>query len=178
YGSDFIIQYDYKGQYIRHFGGKNNEDPNYNLRNAHGVAVDTRGDETVLICTSRTENCFKYFTLDGQYLKTVELPGLFVCRPVIDGDNIYAGVCWSKTRIENKGWVKNTGFVTILEGERVVSNPGGTSPEYKDGKLQQMYQTEEKIFNHGHDVCIDEDKNLYVCQWNANHTAPVKLTRV
>jgi len=34
------------------------------------------------------------------------------------------------------------------------------------------------VFQHGHDVCVDDDKNLYVCQWNANHTAPVKLTRV
>jgi len=25
---------------------------------------------------------------------------------------------------------------------------------------------------------VDNDKNLYVCQWNANHTPPVKLTRV
>jgi len=35
-----------------------------------------------------------------------------------------------------------------------------------------------RVFNHGHDVCVDNDLNLYVCQWNANHTTPIKLTRV
>lgn len=177
YGSDYILQYDYKGQYIRHFGGKNNEDQNANLINAHGVAVDLRDpNNPVLICSSRTENSLKYFTLDGTYLRTVELPGLYVCRPVIDDNNIYAGVCWSKTK-EGKGWVDNTGFVTILDGDKVVSNPGGAAPVYENGVLQQMYQDSD-VFNHGHDVCVDEDKNLYICQWKANNTYPIKLERV
>lgn len=177
YGSDYILQYNYKGEYIRHFGGRNNQDDNANLINAHGITVDKRDpDNPVLICTSRNQNCFKYFTMDGKYLRTIELPGLYVCRPVIDDENIYAGVCWSKTK-EGKGWVDNTGFVTILEGDRVVSNPGGTAPEYQDGVLQQMYQ-DGNTFNHGHDVCVDEDKNLYICQWKANKTFPIKLERV
>ena len=179
YGSDYIIQYDHKGHYIRHFGGQKNNDPRHNLVNAHGVAIDNRDkNNPVLICTSRTENCFKYFTLDGKYIKTVEMPGLFVCRPVIDDSNIYAGVCWSTTK-DGRKWVKDTGFLTVLDGNNtVISNPGGTAPEYKDGKLQQIFQADDKIFNHGHDVCVDNDKNLYVCQWNANHTAPIKLVRI
>lgn len=179
YGMDYILQYDMYGRFIRKFGGKNNANKTHNLVNAHGVSVDMRDpNNPVLICTSRTENCFKYFTLDGKYIKTVELPGLYVCRPVIDDNNIYAGVCWSKTREENKGWVQDTGFVTILEGDKVVSNPGGTKPKYKKGQLQQMYQSEDKLFNHGHDVCVDEDKNLYICQWNANKSYPIKLERI
>ena len=42
YGSDFIIQYDANGKYIRHFGGRNNANPDHNLKEAHGVCVDTR----------------------------------------------------------------------------------------------------------------------------------------
>ncbi len=42
YGSDYIIQYNHKGQYIRHFGGRNNSNPEHNLQNAHGVTVDNR----------------------------------------------------------------------------------------------------------------------------------------
>ena len=67
------------------------------------------------------------------------MPGAFVCRPVLDGNNLYAGVCWSTTR-EGKKMVKDTGFVTVLEGDKVVSNPGGTAPVYTNGKLQQMFQ--------------------------------------
>lgn len=36
YGSDYIIQYNAKGQYIRHFGGRNNANKEHNLINAHG----------------------------------------------------------------------------------------------------------------------------------------------
>ncbi len=181
YGSDYIIQYNADGEYIRHFGGKHNENKDHNLNNAHGITVDTRDPNNhVLIITSRNDHSFKYFTLDGKYLKTVRLPGAFVCRPVLDDENIYAGVCWSTTR-EGKGWQRNTGFITILDGNnKVISNPGGEAPIYKDGILQQMYQAEgkEKVFNHGHDVCIDGDKNVYVCQWNAYQTPPVKLERI
>ncbi|RTE54959.1 6-bladed beta-propeller [Arenibacter aquaticus] len=179
YGSDYILQFNHKGEFIRKWGGKNNADENYNLMNAHGVAVDYRDSKNpVLIVTSRTENAFKFFTLDGIYIKTLNLPGAFVCRAVLDGDNIYSGVCWSETR-DGKKWVRDTGFVTILDGKnKVVSNPGGEEPNYINGELQTMRNAQTPIFNHGHDVFVDPDKNLYVCQWNAYNTAPIKLERV
>ncbi len=179
YGSDYILQYDYKGRYIRHFGGHNNTNKEHNLQNAHGVTVDARDPRNpVLVCSSRDENCYKIFTMDGKYIKRIDLPGMYACRAVTNDDNIYAGVCWSKDKAGNRIWAPS-GFVTILDkNNKVVSNPGGTEPVYKSGVLQQTFQAPNAVFHHGHDVCVDEDKNLYVCQWNANHTAPVKLTRV
>ena len=57
YGMDYILQYSAKGEFIRKFGGKDNEDKNQNLVNAHGITVDLRdSNNPVLICTSRTEN--------------------------------------------------------------------------------------------------------------------------
>ncbi|RYY14062.1 MAG: 6-bladed beta-propeller [Chitinophagaceae bacterium] len=140
YGSDYIIQYNSKGQYIRHFGGHNNVNADHNLRNAHGVAVDTRQkDKPVLVCTSREENCFKIFSMDGKYLNKIEMPGMYVCRAVINGENLYAGTCWSKD-INGKR-KERSGFVTILDkNNQVISNPGGTSPTYKQGALQPVLQ--------------------------------------
>lgn len=175
YGSDYILQFDSNGSFIRKWGGHNNSDANYNIQNAHGVAVDYRdGSNPVLVVTSRNENAFKFFTLDGDYLKTIKLPGAFVCRPVMDDQNIYSGVCWSGETPK-----RDTGFVTILDGDNnVISNPGGKAPKYINDELQNMSQSETPIFNHGHDVLIDEDKNLYLCQWNAHGTPPVKLERI
>ncbi|SHJ09494.1 NHL repeat-containing protein [Pseudozobellia thermophila] len=179
YGMDYIIQYDSRGQYIRHWGGKDNADENYNLSNAHGVAIDYRDkDNPMVVCTSRNEQSFKFFTLDGKYVRTLHLPNLQVCRPVFDDNNLYAGVCWSQPKEGKTDWRDHTGFVTILEGDTMVSNPGGTAPEYRHGELQKAYQLPEKPILHGHDVCVDEDKNLYICQWNANKTPPLKLERV
>jgi hypothetical protein len=178
YGSDYILHYDSKGKYIRHFGGKNNKDSNYNLNNAHGVSVDLRDPkQPKLIVTSRTDNCFKFFTLDGKFLYTVHLPGMHVCRAVIHKDHLYAGVCWSNDAEGKINW-GDSGFVTILDKQnKVISNPGGQAPIYENGKLKPTMHAANPVFAHGHDVCVDEDENLYVCQWNANHSAPIKLTR-
>ncbi len=175
YGSQYILQFSAKGEFIRKFGGPGNEDANFST--AHGVCIDARDKNNItLICTSRGHNSFKRFTLDGKYLSTLFLPGAFVCRAVIDEENIYAGVCWSRLRYLEQ--TNNSGFVTILDGkDKVISNPGGTAPAYKKGELQLMVQ-EKPVFNHCHDVCIDNDKNIYVCQWNANKTYPIKLERV
>ena len=179
YGSDYIIQYNSKGQYIRHFGGHHNDNKDHNLVNAHGVTIDLRDpNNPVLVCTSREENCFKLFTLDGKFIRRVDLPGMYVCRAVPDGQNIYAGICWSKDATGKK-LDGDSGFVTILDRDnKVISNPGGAAPVYKNGELQPTLHAANPVFQHGHDVCVDNDKNLYVCQWNANHSAPVKLTRV
>ncbi|MEX0771138.1 MAG: twin-arginine translocation signal domain-containing protein [Balneolaceae bacterium] len=175
YGSYYILRYSPDGRYMNKFGGRGNADDQ--LLEPHGVALDTRGEgKPTLLVTSRQHNSFKRFTLDGEYLETIFLPGAYVCRPVLDGENIYSGVCWSRLRYLNQ--TSDSGFITILDGEnRVVSNPAGTPPEYVNDKLQVMVQ-EEPIFKHCHDVCVDDDKNLYVCQWNANNTYPVKLHRV
>ena len=173
YGSQYILQYDQNGNFIRKFGGQGDGDDQF--QTVHGVALDMRGEPS-LICTSRAHNSFKRFTLDGQYLSSIFLPGAFVCRAVVDGENVYSGVCWSRLRYLNQ--TPDSGFVTILDSEnRVISNPGGTAPEYRDGELQLMVQS-EPVFKHCHDVCIDDDKNVYVCQWNAGMTYPIKLHRI
>lgn len=179
YGQDYILHYNAQGEFIRKWGGHDNEDKNYNLHNAHGVSIDDRDkDNPLLVCSSRSENAYKFFTLDGKYVRTLHLPNMWVCRAVIDDNNLYAGVCWSTPEGGTFDWQAHTGFVTILEGDTVVSNPGGTAPLYQDGDLQASYQLPNKPIYHGHDVCVDEDKNLYICQWNAGHSAPYKLERV
>ncbi|SDL93388.1 NHL repeat-containing protein [Kriegella aquimaris] len=177
YGSQFILQYDAKGAFIRKFGGDSFLSPE-KFKQAHGVTLDTRDpNNPTLLCSARIKNSFKRFSLDGEYLENIYMPGLFVSRPVIDGENIYSGVCFGMEE-GNYNMQLNKGFVTILDKEnKVVSNPGGTAPNYKDGKLQLMLQ-DRPIFKHCHDVCVDRDKNLYVCQWNAGRVYPYKLHRI
>ncbi len=175
YGSQWILRFTATGEFIDKFGGAGDED--HQLDTAHGITIDYRNPANpTLLVTSRSHNAFKRYTLDGRYLSTLFLPGAFVCRPVIKGDMLFAGVCWSRLKYLNR--MPNSGFVTILDkNDKVISNPGGTKPEYRDGKLQLMLQ-EQPIFMHCHDVCIDNDQNIYVCQWNAKQTYPVKLERV
>ena len=172
YGKDFVIQYDYKGRYIRHFGGRGDKDEH--LLNAHGITIDSRDKSSpYLIVTSRQQNAFKRYTMEGGYLGTIPLPGAWVCRPVINGDYLYAAVLQSSSAVG-----KQSGFVTILDRNfKVVSNLGGSEPVYTSGKLQEMQQT-VKAFQYPHDVCIDDEQNLYIAQWNSGHVYPYKLTPI
>lgn len=178
YGSQYILQYSAKGEFIRKFGGDSfiKDDK---FKQAHGVALDNRDPSNpVLICTDRVKNCFKRFSLDGQYLSSIYLPGAYMSRPVIDGDNIYSGVCYSA--LKHHMLTMNSGFVMILDkNNKVVSNPGGTKPVYKKGMDEpELMVQDTPVFKHCHDVCVDDEKNLYICQWMADGTYPVKLERV
>ncbi|HEY4289636.1 MAG TPA: 6-bladed beta-propeller [Puia sp.] len=171
YGAQYILHYDSTGKLLGYFGGRGDGDEH--LDNAHGICWDTRRDDHTLLITDRTRNCFKRFTKEGKLLEVIALPGACVCRPVIHKDHLYAAVLRSPD-LKAEG----TGFVTILDKDnKVVSNIGGSEPEYQAGQLQPMRQT-DKIFVHPHDVCVDRDENLYVAQWASGKVYPYKLRRV
>ena len=171
YGAQYITHYDKNGKLKNFFGGRGDGDDH--LDNAHGIVIDRRNSVPTLLITDRTRNCFKRFSMDGKLIEVIKLPGACVCRPVIKGDHLYAAVL----RSPDLG-VRDSGFTTILDkNNKVVSNIGGTEPVYKDEILQPMAQA-EKIFLNPHDVCVDNDENLYVAQWASGKVYPYKFTRV
>lgn len=174
YGKNHVMQYNAKGELIRTFGGAGSSDETFNC--CHGIVVDTRNKSNpTLLITDRGNMQYKRFTLDGKYLKTIPMPGSFVCRPVLHGDNVYAAVYRSTTQE-----YPNSGYITILDAnDKVVSTPGGTAPEYVGGVLQEQRKDRSFMgFMHPHDVCVDRDGNIYVPQWASKKTYPVKLERV
>jgi peptidylamidoglycolate lyase len=172
YGKDYIIQYNHKGEYIRHFGGKG--DTPAHLSNAHGICVDIRNKANpCLVVSSRLQNAFKRYDLTGKYLETIDLKGAWVCRPVIKGEYLYAAVLQS-----NNSAGAQSGFVTILDkNNKVVSNLAGSTPQYQGNQIEEMYQT-IKAFQYPHDVLIDDEECMYVAQWNSGKTYPIKLEPV
>ncbi len=178
YGSQFILRFDRAGKYLGKFGGKSTQPTNPGkFMQAHGVAIDHRGPEPLLVCTERIRNEFNWFTLDGKHVRGVFLPGAYVSRPVIAGRHLYSGVCFGAKPDDHRMW-QGRGFVTILDDQdRVVSNPGGTEPRYVDGRLKPMLQ-DLPVFNNCHDVCVLSGGDLVVCQWNSGSTYPVRLRRL
>lgn len=174
YGMNFITQYNHKGEYIRHFGGRGSTNDTFDC--CHGVLIDTRDAKNpTLLITDRSHMSLKRFTLDGKYLATIPVPGSFICRPVLKGRHLYAAVYRSTSQD-----YPNSGYITILdEKDRVISTPGGTAPIYVKNTLQEQRKDRAfKGFMHPHDVCVDADENLYVPQWASGKTYPVKLERV
>ncbi|TVZ16588.1 6-bladed beta-propeller [Maribacter sp. MAR_2009_72] len=171
YGAQFIMRYNAKGELLQTFGGKGDED--HLFQNAHGICIDTReGKEPELLITARKQNKLKRFTMDGEFIASIPLPGAYICRPVIKGDTIYLATIWSGDGSNG------TGFISILNRDnQLISAPGGCAPVYENGQLRPMYQA-VKVFTHPHDVCVDDDENIYVAQWNSGKTYPIKLNRI
>jgi len=171
YGAQHILHYDEKGNLKNVFGGRGEGDAHFD--NAHGICVDKRNGRTTLLITDRTRNAFKRFSLDGKLLEVIHLPGACMCRPVIKGDHLYAAVLRSPSLDNEK-----SGFITILDkNNKVVSNLGGSAPQYVDGVLQPISQT-DKILTHPHDVCVDNEGSIYVAQWASGKVYPFKFSRV
>lgn len=176
YGSQYIVHYSDKGELLNVFGGRGDQTQNLGdeyLENAHGICIDQRDPKSPqLMVTDRMKNQLKFYTLEGDFKGLIDLPGAYICRPVIKGDFVYLATIWSGSKAGGEG------FISILDkNNQLISAPGGTKPQYVDGQLNQMHQS-LKVFQHPHDVCIDKDDNLYVAQWNSGQTYPIKLIRV
>jgi hypothetical protein len=180
YGSNYVLRYDANGKFLSRFGGNKDVPKEEALNNAHGIAIDLRqgADKATVLVTSRPDQCFRRFTLDGKHIETISVPGALVCRPVISGQELYAGVCWSKDPVASKLPGNPSGFTVILDAaNKVVSAPGGTPPVYENGALKPLMRG-EPVIDHGHDVCVLDNGDLIVCQWNAFQTYPIKLERL
>ena len=165
YGSQYIIHYDSQGHVLNIFGGRGEAE--YHLDNAHGIALFNYKGRKSLVVTDRMKNKLKIFSKEGDLLASYHFPGAYICRPVIDDTNIYLATIWS-------GLGKpNSGMVTVLNHDMEVVSTLGGSIGVDDVMRQQI-----EVFKHPHDVCIDNDKNLYIPQWNAGKVFPSKLVRI
>ena len=171
YGMQYITHYDAQGKIKNIFGGRGTEEKH--LDNAHGITIDYRTSPETLIITDRTRCCFKRFSMSGEYIGMIPLPGACVCRPVIKGEYLYAAVL----RSPNLDTV-DSGFVIILDRRsKVVSVICGSEAVYENGTPKPFHQT-DKLFKHPHDVLVDDEENLYVCQWNSGKVYPYKFKPV
>ena len=165
YGSNKVFRYDSKGRLQHSFGGSAFFDC------SHGIVVDRRTAQPTLLITSRGANEFQRWSLTGEQLEVHKLPGLSICRPVIDGEETYFAV------IVTKSWWAYDGMLAVLDKDmRVVSLPGGSAPTDQTDFTGVAY--DNTTFLNPHDICVDEDSNLYVPQWYSGRTYPIRLRRV
>ncbi|HEX8546886.1 MAG TPA: 6-bladed beta-propeller [Cytophagaceae bacterium] len=176
YGEQYITIYNHKGEIKSVFGGNGEEDAKFTQ--CHGIAYDNRDKANpCLLITDRKKHQLKRFSLDGKYLSTIQFSNIWNCRPVVKGENVYMAVLkcsadldWKDDRIK--------GSVLILDkNNKAVSAIGSTQPEYKNDKMQQVVQNLD-LFQFPHDVCVDDEENLYVTQWNSGKVYPFKFQKV
>jgi len=113
--------------------------------------------------------------LNGEKRRQVDLPGGNP-RQIREHDGFYFVAHLADNWPPDKN---SRGFVPVLDATmKVVSNIGGSVPEYADeGKLREMRNTSE-VFLHPHDLMVDAEGSLYVAQFASGGTYPVKLERI
>jgi len=67
YGSNWVHQFNIKGDLVRTWGGSGSA--NGKLSQPHGIWVDTRGSEPLVMVCDRGNNRLHYFTLDGKFVR-------------------------------------------------------------------------------------------------------------
>lgn len=151
YGSSYINQYDRGGKYIRTFGGPGKEPGQ--LLCPHGLIVDERGPQPVLLVADRTNQRLQRFTLTGEPIEVIAgtaAPCHFHMNK--NGDVVMPDL-FAK--------------VTILDRQnRVVLQLGddSASPYMQTRKLSRDHFRPGK-FVCPHGACFDRAGNIYVVEW-------------
>jgi hypothetical protein len=92
YGSNHVLHYTREGKFVREIGRPGPRAPGAaqgdgELKEPHGLWVDTRGSEPVLVICDRGNRRLQIFTLDGQHLRTVKQDQLRMpCHLNLRGD--------------------------------------------------------------------------------------------
>ena len=151
YGSSFINQYNSKGEFLRTFGGKGSEPGQLNC--PHGITVDPRGPQPLLLVADRGNNRLQYFTLDGKH------------HAFVSGTNL---PCHFHYFRNGDVVIPDLGArVTLMDREnRVIGHLGDDSAgDWKNTrKLARDHFTPGK-FVCPHGACFDHEGNIFVVEW-------------
>ncbi len=157
YGSFFIHRYDRDGKWLSCFGGPGDGKGTFNT--PHGIWVDTRNDTPQIVITDRAHHTLQLFSLDGQYLRTVEGFGL---PANVDTHGKLLVVPELVARVSLLDGEFNTVATLGDDRERVLEDQASTGGFSIRGNAARW---EAGKFVHPHDACFDSAGNLFVAEW-------------
>jgi hypothetical protein len=163
YGDSRIFRFDKNGNYKASYSGKGSGDGQLDC--SHGLSLDTRYDQPLLLVCDRENRRLCHFDLDGRYVRTVTQHLRRPCQVSFHGD--YAVV----SELE--------GRATILDRDNVPVAFIGDNPQ----KLQwakydlDPHAINAAVFSAAHGCFIDSQANIFVSDWNQTGRV-TKLSRV
>ncbi len=152
YGDSRIFHFDRKGNYLRSYSSKGSGPGLLNC--SHGLTLDTRYDQPLLLVCDRENRRLCHFDLDGNYVGTATQHLRRPCQVSLHGD--YA-------------------FVSELEGRVSVLDRDNTPVAFlgdNPNKTQWAnYDLDPKTidiarFSAAHGCFIDREANIYISDWN------------
>jgi hypothetical protein len=163
YGDSRLFKFDARANYQKSFSGKGKEDGQCDC--SHGLAVDTRYDQPLLLVCDRENLRLSHFDFDGKFVRNITLHLRRPCQVSFLGE--YAVVS------------ELLGRVAVLDKDNVPVAFLGDNPQKSQWANYDV--SPESIgpsdFSAAHGCHIDKDANIYVSDWNRIGRV-IKLARV
>lgn len=152
YGDSRIFHFDRTGQFKKSYGGKGHEEGMFDC--SHGLAVDTRYDQPLLLVCDRENRRLCHFDFDGKYVRTVTQHLRRPCQVSFYKDHAVVSELEGRT--------------TILDRDNVPVSFLGDNP---DRSQWAKYDVDPRAitaasFSAAHGCFVDKDANIYVSDWN------------
>lgn len=164
YGQSRVLEFDGAQQYVRTIGAPGSGPGEF--KTPHGLCIDTRGDEPLLLIADRENGRLQSFTLDGEHRAVIAAELLRrPCSVAILGDQLVVADL--------------NGRVTILDRENELVTHLGDNPDRNQWAQNDVPREawREGLFLAPHHAAWDAAGDLYVVDWN-RHGRVSKLTRV
>lgn len=163
YGAFLIHRYDKDGKWQSCFGGPGEGAGKFNT--AHGLWIDRRGSEPIIVVTDRAHNTLQRFKLDGTYIDTIDGFGL-PANIDVRGDLMLVPELKARVTLLDKNNRVVAQLGADVERLNEIKDLRGKPDQWQDGK-----------FVHPHDACFDAEGNIFVAEWVATGRI-TKLERV
>jgi hypothetical protein len=152
YGDSRIFKFDRQGQFQAAYSGKGTADGLLNC--SHGLAVDTRYDQPLLLVCDRENRRLCHFDFDGKFVSTVTQHLRRPCQISFYGD--FAVI----SELE--------GRVTILDRDNVPVAFLGDNPQKVQWANYRLppSQIAPPFFSAAHGCFVDRSASIYVSDWN------------
>jgi hypothetical protein len=152
YGDSRIFRFDKNGNYKGSFAEKGKNEGQLDC--SHGLTLDLRYDQPLLLVCDRENRRLCHFDLDGKYVRTVTQHLRRPCQVSFRGD--YAVV----SELE--------GRVTILDRDNVPVAFLGDNPQKAQWAKYELdpHDINAGVFSAAHGCFVDSEANIYVSDWN------------
>lgn len=153
YGKSWVHLFDREHRYVKSFAGPG-EAPG-KTRTPHGLWLDQRGKQPLLLVCDRENHRLQWFTMDGEYVRSLATELRRPCNvaPLPDGGLVVADL---------------TGRVTVFDREDKFVCHLGENPDPKQRAQHGVPrdQWQDGVFLAPHGICVDGDGAIYVQDWN------------